>query len=132
MPLKGIRMTHQREVILEELRKLKTHPTADELYDIVKRRLPRISLATVYRNLELLADLGLIQRLEVAGRAKRYDGNPRNHYHVRCLRCGRVGDVKVGATFSPEEVVAEGFEIRGFRVEFEGICENCQKKKKDG
>ena len=61
------RMTRQRAVILEELRKVKTHPTADELYSIVRERLPRISLGTVYRNLDFLADTGEIRRLEAAG-----------------------------------------------------------------
>lgn len=87
------RMTRQRAVILEELRKTKSHPTADELYSIVRERLPRISLGTVYRNLDFLADSGEIRRLEAAGSTKRFDGDISWHQHVRCLRCGRIGDV---------------------------------------
>ena len=78
------RVTRQRRVILEELRKLTSHPTAPALYEVVRRRLPRISLGTVYRNLELLARAGFIQRLDLQGAEARFDGNPEHHYHVRC------------------------------------------------
>ena len=122
-----VRMTHQREIILEELKQLKTHPTADELYDIVRKRLPKISLATVYRNLDVLADLGMIQRIEISGRQKRFDGNPEPHHHIRCLVCGRVADVEIEK--HPEinfhEIKAHGFKVVGFRLEFEGICPEC-------
>ena len=84
--------TSQRRVIMEELRKLKCHPTADELYCIVKQRMPKISLATVYRNLGLLADAGEIRRIELAGRQNRYDGDTSIHYHLRCRKCGAVED----------------------------------------
>ncbi len=126
-------MTHQREIILEELRQLKTHPTADELYDIVKKRLPRISLATVYRNLDVLADLGMIQRIEVSGRQKRFDGNPDPHHHIRCLVCGRVADVEMD---NPPQINfgslhTHGFKVLGFRLEFEGVCPECSFTQKD-
>ena len=87
--------TNQRRVIMEELRKLKCHPTADELYGIVKQRLPKISLATVYRNLGLLADAGEIRRIELAGRQNRYDGDTSIHYHLRCRKCGAVEDLQM-------------------------------------
>ena len=88
-----MRLTNQRQVILEELRNVKTHPTASELYDMVRQRLPRIGLGTVYRNLELLADCGIINKLETGGEQKRFDGNPGPHYHIRCTTCGRVDDI---------------------------------------
>ena len=84
-----LRMTTQRQVILEELRKLKSHPTAGELCQIVRQRLPRISLGTVYRNLEILSRSGVVLKLDVAGLEMRFDGTVDNHYHVRCLDCGR-------------------------------------------
>ena len=87
------RVTRQRTVILEELRKLTCHPTADELCDIVRRRLPHISLGTVYRNLDHLAEEGIVLRLDMAGKSKRYDGNIQPHQHVCCIYCGRVADV---------------------------------------
>ena len=67
--------TAQREAILEELRSVDTHPTADELYVMLRRRMPQISLGTVYRNLEQLSQLGVIQKLATTGKQKRFDGN---------------------------------------------------------
>ncbi len=121
------RMTRQRAVILEELRKLTSHPTADELFHIVRARLPRISLGTVYRNLDFLADTGQILRLEVSGYTKRFDGNVMPHQHVRCIACGRVSDVFPSLPVPS----AAGVRVPGFacilsaRIEFDGICEGC-------
>ena len=83
-------MTRQRRIILEELRKFAHHPSADEIYEVVRRRIPRISLGTVYRNLEVLSDLGEIKKLEFGGTLKRFDRDPENHYHIRCNLCDRV------------------------------------------
>lgn len=121
------RMTKQRKVILEELRNMHTHPTADELYDVVRQRLPRISLGTIYRNLDVLAESGEILKLESAGSQKRFDGNCMPHAHIRCVRCGRIGDVMdFDVTVSTEKVSAEGFIITGTRVDFEGVCQQCE------
>ena len=121
------RMTRQRAVILEELRKTTTHPTADELYGKVRDRLPRISLGTVYRNLDFLADSGEIRRLEAAGTTKRFDGNMVEHQHVRCLCCGRIGDIMTPLPTPPVSGMhVPGFsEIRSARIEFDGICDQC-------
>ena len=121
------RMTRQRALILEELRKLDTHPTADELHGIVRARLPRISLGTVYRNLDVLVDSGMARCLASVGAAKRFDGNISDHQHVRCVVCGRIGDIPAPRT-SPAVVGlrAEGFaSILGARVEYDGLCECC-------
>lgn len=121
------RMTKQRKVILEELRKVTSHPTADEVYDMVRQRLPRISLGTIYRNLDVLAEGGEILKLESAGNQKRFDGNPMPHAHIRCNRCGRVGDVmNVATQISTVGAAAKGFTITGARIEFEGVCDACQ------
>lgn len=127
------RMTLQRKVILEELCKLTTHPTADELYNIVRTRLPKISLGTVYRNLDFLAESGQIICLEVAGSTKRFDGNISPHQHVRCMRCGLIADVYPPKP-SPDTagMHAAGFaSICSARVEFEGICEECARTHRD-
>ena len=120
------RMTKQRRIILDELRKLTSHPTADELYELVRKRLPRVSLGTVYRNLEVLSENGEVLKLESAGSQKRFDGDVREHCHVRCVRCGRVGDV-VGRVSSPsvDGVEAPGFSVTKAAVEFYGICDAC-------
>jgi Fe2+ or Zn2+ uptake regulation protein len=121
------RNTRQRQVIQEELRKLTSHPTAVELYEIARVRLPRISLGTVYRNLELLAQMGVIRKLDFGGGEARFDGEAHQHYHVRCVRCGRVDDTH-GLPPSPvKDDVRElaGYKILGFRLEFIGVCPDC-------
>ena len=121
-------MTTQRTIILEELGKLKTHPTADELYRIVRRRLPKISLGTVYRNLEILSGSGLIQKIEVPGTMKRFDGEAETHHHVRCVSCGAVSDVGPGHTIIVPEITGdvEGYRIVGCRLDLIGICPRCR------
>ena len=96
-------MTKQRRVILDEFRKLKSHPSADELYGRVRRLLPRISLGTVYRNLEVLSQQGVVQKVELGGPQRRYDGDITTHYHVRCVECGRVEDAPVKPVRSVEK-----------------------------
>jgi Fur family ferric uptake transcriptional regulator len=122
------RSTRQRRVILEELQKLTSHPTAVGLYEIVRKRLPKLSLGTVYRNLELLAQDGVIQKLELSGTESRFDGNPAQHDHVRCVRCGRVDDVHGLPAKPPWTEVKHlgGYKIVGCRVEFIGVCRDCQ------
>jgi Fur family ferric uptake transcriptional regulator len=123
-------MTRQRRVILEELRRLNSHPTADEVYEMARRRLPRISLGTVYRNLEILSECSMIQKLEWGGTPKRFDGNVGNHYHVRCIRCGSIEDVPLEPLTALEHAVRgkSDYEIIGSRLEFIGICPQCQKE----
>jgi len=127
MKLEKLRITNQRDVILNELRAVKTHPTADELYTQVRRQLPRVSLATVYRNLEWLSEQGLAQKIEVGGRQKRFDGDISEHYHVRCQQCGRVADVEMDTLDNVERSISQacGFQITGHRLEFTGLCPEC-------
>ena len=129
---KPLRMTQQRRVILDELRKVTSHPTADAVYRMVRRRLPNISLGTVYRNLEILSESGMIQKLEPGGSARRYDGNPKMHYHIRCVRCERVDDFPVGSIPAVNRAVrnVSGYEILGYRLEFVGVCPKCRKSGK--
>ena len=127
---KNRRITKQRQVILEEVRKLNTHPSADEIYKVVRRRLPRISLGTVYRNLEILAQMEEIQKLELSGSLKRYDWNTNKHYHIRCVRCNRVDDAPIAPMNQLEDELYEAtvFEIIGHNLEFTGLCPECSKK----
>ena len=127
---KNLRMTRQRKVILEELRKVNNHPSADELYESVRRKLPRISLGTVYRNLEVLAELGEIQKLELSGSIMRFDGNPLKHYHIRCVGCNRVDDAPLAPMEQLENELygTTVFEIIGHNLEFIGLCPDCARK----
>ena len=130
---KNRRITKQRQVILEELRKLNTHPSADEIYKVVRRRLPRISLGTVYRNLEILAQMGKIQKLELSGSLKRYDWDTNKHYHIRCVCCDRVDNAPVAPLNQLEDELYEAtvFEIIGHNLEFTGLCPECSRKSKN-
>jgi Fur family ferric uptake transcriptional regulator len=125
------RNTPQRRVILEELCQLNSHPTAAELYAVVRRRLPRISLGTVYRNLEVLHEEGRIRRVAFAGTETRFDGTLDPHYHVRCTECGRIEDIfsltADQAPIQPEELA--GFKIEGHRLEYFGTCPDCRQRR---
>ena len=123
----NLRVTRQRRVILEELCKVDTHPSADEVYAMVRKRLPRISLGTVYRNLEILAENGDIQKLEPGCTLKRFDGKTENHYHLRCIRCDRVVDAPVDFDVTIKHDLKSGtdFKIIGHKLEFVGICPEC-------
>jgi len=125
-----LRMTHQRELILEELGNCHNHPTADALYERIKKKLPRISLATVYRNLEILSEAGMIRKLEISGRQKRFDKEIEQHDHVFCVQCRRVDDIKYDQRrlVSLKEEQSRGYTISGCRVEFFGVCPKCQAK----
>jgi len=122
-----LRMTKQRQMILEELRKLKTHPTADDMYQILRKKMPRISLGTVYRNLEILSQSGVIQRLDVGGSQKRFDGNAKNHYHVRCIKCSRIDDLEIELNDALEKAAkgATSFKVLRHSLEFMGLCPTC-------
>jgi Fur family ferric uptake transcriptional regulator len=127
-----LRMTNQREIILRELRKSKRHLSADELYDIVKKVMPRISLATVYRNLEILSEAGMIGKLEISGRQKRFDFDVSDHDHIYCVMCHKVDNLDIERkNIDSEQLGATaGYTITGYRVEIIGICPDCQKKEK--
>ena len=125
-----LRMTNQRELILQELQKSRKHLTADELYERVKKVMPRISLATVYRNLETLSEAGLIGKLEISGRQKRFDYDVSDHDHIYCVQCHRVDNIILDrdTVEAPANLSAKGYTITGFRVEVAGLCPACTKK----
>jgi Fur family ferric uptake transcriptional regulator len=124
------RNTRQRQVILEELQKVRSHPSATTLYEIVRKRMPNISLGTVYRNLDLLARAGMIQKLNTGQNEAKYDGITDRHYHVCCAECGRVDDlVDVNVEFKdPGNGELQGFDILGHQLQFIGICPDCKGK----
>ena len=128
----SLRMTRQRQIVLEELHKNHSHPTASEVYQRVRRRLPRISLGTVYRNLEMLSEHGHIRKLELSGAQKRFDGTLSEHYHVRCFKCGQISDVSMKTVTALEEELREtcDYKIIGHRLEFIGLCPKCNGKAK--
>jgi Fur family ferric uptake transcriptional regulator len=124
-------MTPQRRVILEEVEDATNHPTADEIYEKVRKRIPRISMGTVYRNLDVLESLGAIRRLDSGRSQMRFDCNTKEHYHLTCTRCGRIEDVPIqpGEHFVDTLEEAGGkltkYGIFGYQLEFFGLCSQC-------
>jgi Fur family ferric uptake transcriptional regulator len=132
------RLTYQRKVILEELKNLGNHPTVDELYLSVKKRLPRISMSTVYRGLEVLSKNGFIKKLEPIDTQKRFDSNVNDHFNFYCTNYGKVEDVlmmdesellkKIEAV--EREIERSGaYEVKGYNLEFFGVCKKSKSKK---
>jgi Fur family ferric uptake transcriptional regulator len=114
--------------VLEVVRAREDHPTADQVYRAVKKRLPRVSLGTVYRNLAVLAGEGRIRVLE--GHPRRYEGTVREHLHVRCLGCGGVSDVAAGPVDSliRKARSGSGYKVLGYRLELVGYCPGCLRR----
>jgi len=126
-------MTRQRVVILEELKKVKSHPTAYDVYEVVRQKLPHISLGTVYRNLEHLASQGLVRRLDMGAGQRRFDADMDDHTHIRCIFCGRVDDVPLNQSeniTSMLDIVQKqtGYDVMGCELDFQGICPACRSK----
>lgn len=118
----------QRETILKVLRENMIHPTADKLYELIRRELPGISLATVYRNLNRLAAAGVIRSIRGLDGSVRFDYNVEKHYHFICTKCNKVYDVPHNiapdlAASLPEET---GLEAESYDIVFKGVCHNCK------
>ena len=126
-------MTRQRRIILDMLRADPSHPTADEVYRAVRKRLPRISLATVYRNLDLLDHDGLIERVRFDDGPAHYDGHLGPHHHVRCVMCGKLADVPPEfCRLQPCELDrSTGYELVSCHVEISGVCPRCRQVRLD-
>lgn len=122
------RRTRQRELVLAVVRSTMDHPTAAWVHRQARRRMPRISLGTVYRNLKSLQRQGLIREVHAGGHPARFDGNTGRHYHIRCLGCGRVNDLpmSVDARFEEEAGRAMNYRILGHQIEIQGLCPLCQ------
>jgi len=122
------RITKQRKAIFQALEGDTTHPTADEIFQRVKQDLPSISLATVYRNLKLLADEGIILEISTPDGPNRYDPQTHRHYHFMCKRCERVDDVElpVQSTLERQLERSTRYEVHSHELIFYGICPNCR------
>lgn len=118
----------QRELVLQTVLENPIHPTADGVYQQVRQQNPRISLGTVYRNLNFLAEMGMIRKISMPVGSDRFDGRLDEHYHMACTCCGRVFDVECGAL---EELDHQHLETQGFQVQkrhllLTGLCKDCQ------
>ena len=120
--------TIQRSLVLDAINRLKSHATADEVYAEVAATHPNISKATVYRNLNLLSEMGMIRKLEIPGGADRFDHICKEHCHVKCEKCGRVFDIEIPYIDGLDNLVENrnGFELTGYDILFRGICPGCR------
>lgn len=128
------RMTSQRMIILEEVKNLHTHPTADQVYERVRKRLPRISMGTVYRNLDILSKTGLLKKIDPGHPQMRFDGNVLDHYHIVCMACGSIEDVPAAPPNPSLDNMVRAFtkmtsyRIFGHNVQLMGLCPGCMKE----
>ncbi|MHB2017516.1 MAG: Fur family transcriptional regulator [Candidatus Xenobia bacterium] len=122
---KGYAVTPQRRTIFEVLEGVTHHPTAEEVFDEVRKRLPDVSLATVYKTLNELVAMGEILELNFHDDRARYDPKTRQHHHLRCQECGRLEDVD--ADFGALPAPRHGFKVARYEVVFHGVCPECQK-----
>ena len=123
-------MTPQRKVIWQIVTAKKWHPTADEVYHLARKKLPSISLGTVYRNLSQLVEAGKLKKVERAGEASRFDAEIEEHFHVRCTGCGKLADVpaEISETMLERARGASGYEITGYDLDFTGLCPECKQR----
>ena len=127
---KGLKLTHQRIEIYREVAQTGEHPDADSVYRRVRKRIPTVSLDTVYRTLWWLNDLGLVETLGLSHERTRFDANLAPHHHFVCKKCGITRDfysTDLDNIKLPDSVIAFG-EIEATHVEVEGICTTCIKK----
>jgi Fur family ferric uptake transcriptional regulator len=134
----GFKLTPQREsVVMVLLENEKDHLSAEEVYLYVKRKSPEIGLATVYRTLEILTELKIVDRISftddgVALYDLRKEGAKHFHHHLLCLECGNVEEVEDDLLLEVEKVVEKRFQflVEDHRLTFQGICKDCQAKAK--
>ena len=129
---RGLRLTGPRRLVLDVVRATQSHPTAEWVHRMVRRRRPQVSLGTVYRNLRLLVAQGLVK--ELPGPHARFDGNLSEHHHFTCVACGSISDVQGPATEPHSRALCgrvaaqSGFSVTHHRIEFYGRCLECQRR----
>jgi Fur family peroxide stress response transcriptional regulator len=125
-----MKYSKQREEILQYLKSVCTHPTAEQIYVAVREKDKSISLGTVYRNLDKLSKDNIILRIKVANGKDRFDFNITPHYHAICTKCGKVSDVFIDYFKNIDEIVEKNTEIRilSHDMIFNTICSNCNEK----
>jgi len=127
----GIKLTHQRMEIFREVAQTGDHPDAEQIFQRVRKRIPTVSLDTVYRTLWLLDDLSLIVTLGTSRERTRFDANLTKHHHFACTRCGYTRDFysdELNNLNIPDTVSALGM-VEATQVEIRGICQECLKKR---
>jgi Fe2+ or Zn2+ uptake regulation protein len=123
---RGLKVTPQRQAVFEALYGTAAHPSADSVYAEVVRRIPTVSLRTVYQTLNELAEMGEINSLDLGTGAARFDPNIGDHHHLVCTVCGLVKDVHPAADVHLPQQEAAGFSVLATEIVFRGVCEHCR------
>lgn len=123
------RNTIQCSLVFEAVNKLDCHATADEIYSSIVKEHTNISRGTVYRNLNQLAKMGQIRKIEIPGGADVFDHKCYDHYHTKCEKCGKIFDVDMAYIVDFEKNIKNphGFQFTGYDIIFKGICPKCKK-----
>ncbi|MEI7028299.1 peroxide-responsive transcriptional repressor PerR [Paenibacillus sp. y28] len=123
----GVRMTPQRHAILAYLLDTMSHPTADEIYRSLADRFPSMSVATVYNNLKVFIEAGLVKELTYGDDSSRFDADMSEHYHAICEQCGKIVDFEYPKLSDVEKEASRqsGFQVKGHRLEVYGVCPEC-------
>lgn len=123
------RQSKQRNRVLELLRSTESHPTADWLYNQLKNEFPKLSLGTVYRNLSILEGQGLVKKIHFGSTFDRFEANTTPHYHLVCEECGKIVDFELPIydDINRQAKKKTSFNIHHHKLEFFGVCENCNK-----
>ncbi len=130
---RGLKITPQRTAVYEAIADLKTHPSADEVYQRVRSRFPHVSFDTVNRTLLTFTEIGLIDIIESSSGVRRFDPQITPHHHLQCIECGKIIDFTNPGYDSlpvPREL-QETFQVFKTRVFLTGICSECQEKKRN-
>jgi Fur family ferric uptake transcriptional regulator/Fur family peroxide stress response transcriptional regulator len=122
------RNTQQRQIILNIIKSTDIHPTADWIYKKAREYIPNISLGTVYRNIKVLKEEGLIKEL-TDGKLARFDGRVDRHFHFKCVSCGNIYDIEAEDIKVAENLRDKGYLILEYEISMKGICKNCLEKK---
>jgi Fur family peroxide stress response transcriptional regulator len=128
--MQGTKRSKQREKIFQVLKRTRSHPTAEWVYERVREQMPRISLGTVYRNLSILKQQGKVRELDFGEGHSRYDAFVDEHYHFVCEQCGGVIDLEAPRhnNLSEQLQVAVPGRVRAHRLDFFGVCSSCLEK----
>ena len=127
------RNTIQKDLVKNAVYEMKRHVTANEVYEFLKKEYPTIGKGKVYRNLDILSEEGALRKVEVPDGANRFDITLKNHYHVRCIKCGEVSDVDMEDIPDLMKRIHDmhGIDFLEYDISFKGICPRCREKMKE-
>lgn len=122
----GLKQTPQRLAIINFLKGNKSHPSVEDVYTSISTQFPTISLATVYNNLEILKNHGMLREITIDPEKKHFDPDTTPHHHLICNKCKRIVDIDIDFNIELPDDMKYNFEITGNHIEFYGICPNCR------